>query len=137
MMDRPRVGVGVIILRDEMVLLNLRKGARGEGTWAFTGGHLEFGESVMDCAKREAMEEAGVELIDPVKSPFYTETIFEGKHYITLYVISECDGDPEIKEPDKCEAMGWFNITAPPENLFTPTKAYLQQHLEEIVQYQI
>jgi len=45
-MDKvPRVGLGVLIIKDGKVLLGRRKGAHGEGTWAPPGGHLECGES--------------------------------------------------------------------------------------------
>ena len=54
-----RVGVGVIIVRDGNVLLGERAGSHGAGTWALPGGHLEFGETVADCARREVLEETG------------------------------------------------------------------------------
>ena len=47
-----RVGVGVIIRKNDQVLLGERKGAHGEGTWAFPGGHLEFGETLVECSLR-------------------------------------------------------------------------------------
>ena len=32
------------------------------------------------------------------------------KHYVTLYIVCEYEsGEPEIKEPDKCEAWEWFS----------------------------
>ena len=52
-MDRPKVGVGVIVVKEGKVLLQRRRGAHGEGTWGFPGGHLEFKESWEECAKRE------------------------------------------------------------------------------------
>jgi len=56
----PKVGVGVMILKDGKVLLGKRKNAHGEGQYANTGGHVEPMESLVDTAKRETMEEAGI-----------------------------------------------------------------------------
>jgi 8-oxo-dGTP diphosphatase len=57
-----RVGVGVMVLKDGEVLLGLRNGSHGAGEWAFPGGHLEYMETFEDCAKRETLEECGVEI---------------------------------------------------------------------------
>ena len=46
----PKVGVGVIVRREGRILLGKRKGSHGENTWAPPGGHLEFMESVEECA---------------------------------------------------------------------------------------
>src|SRR5205085_103309 len=50
---RPAVGVSVILLRGGLVLLGQRLASHGAGTWQFPGGHLEFGEAIEDCARRE------------------------------------------------------------------------------------
>src|SRR5258707_8500479 len=52
----PQVGVGVVVVRDGKVLLGLRRGSHGSGAWALPGGHLEWGESVESCARREVTE---------------------------------------------------------------------------------
>ncbi len=55
-MERPKVGVGVIVVKEGKVLLLQRKNSHGSGTWCFPGGHLEYGESLEECAKREVLE---------------------------------------------------------------------------------
>jgi 8-oxo-dGTP diphosphatase len=123
MQDRiPRIGVGVIVLRDGLVLLGQRTGSHGAGTWALPGGHLEFGESAEDCARREVREETGLELQGVTPGP-YTSDVFasEEKHYVTLFVLSRSPcGEPEVREPMKCERWGWFAWSALPEPLFQP-----------------
>lgn len=118
----PRVGVGVIVLREGLVLLGGRVGSHGAGTWALPGGHLEFGESVEQCARREVMEEAGLCLTTIVPGP-YTSDLFavEQKHYVTLFVVAQCPaGEPELREPHKCSAWQWFRWSALPQPLFPP-----------------
>ena len=57
---KPRVGIGVFVLKDGKFLLGKRKSSHGEGSWSFPGGHLEFNEELEDCTRREVMEEAGI-----------------------------------------------------------------------------
>lgn len=123
-MDRKnvRVGVGVIVLRDGLVLLGKRMGAHGADTWALPGGHLEFGEEVADCAAREVREETGLQVEALAPAP-YTSTLFAGeeKHYITLFVTARSDrGEPRLCEPEKCSQWGWFRWSNLPTPLFAP-----------------
>ncbi|MFH1089115.1 MAG: NUDIX hydrolase [Candidatus Uhrbacteria bacterium] len=125
---RPKVGVGVIIKKDGKVLMGKRKNAHGDGTWSFTGGHLEFGESVEDCAIRETLEETGVK-IKNLRSWVYTNDIFEkeGKHYITLFVVADYDsGKPSITEPDRWDVWDWFEWNNLPKPLFVPIENLLK-----------
>jgi 8-oxo-dGTP diphosphatase len=119
---RPKVGIGVIIVKDNKVLLGKRKGSNGAGGWSFPGGHLEYAEGVEECARRELLEEAGIEVGELIVGP-YTNDFFEDeeKHYITLYVIARYgSGEPKICEPDKCDGWDWYDWDNLPENLFPP-----------------
>jgi len=129
MIDRPKVGVGVIVLRDGKVLLGKRKNAHGEGSWCFPGGHLELNEEVEECARREVMEEAGITVKNLKKGP-YTNDIFmdEKKHYITLIIVCDYDsGEVRVMEPEKCEKWEWFNWSQLPKPLFIPVENLLKQ----------
>jgi len=75
---RPKVGVGVIVMNDGKVLMGKRKGAHGEGTWSFPGGHLEFGETLEACALREVAEEVGVNISD-IKPATFTNDFFDSE----------------------------------------------------------
>jgi 8-oxo-dGTP diphosphatase len=131
--QRPMVGVAVIVIKDGKVLLGKRISAHGSGTWQFPGGHLEFGESIEDCARREVMEETGLR-IRRIRIGPYTNDYFEaeGKHYITLYMLADYDaGDVILNEPHKCERWEW--VTWPPpigKPLFLPIRNLLQQSFE-------
>ena len=71
--DRPYVGVGVIVFRDQEVLLIKRNKEPHKGQWSIPGGKQIIGETVTDAAKRELLEETGVKvdqllLVDVVDS---------------------------------------------------------------------
>ena len=120
MSERPKIGVGVCVIKDGKVLLGKRLNAHGQGTWAFPGGHLEFGESVTDCARREVTEETGLQISNIRRGP-YTEDLFiaENKHYITLIMIADWQaGEPSVLEPEKCQEWRWFEWENLPEPLF-------------------
>lgn len=118
----PQVGVGVIVLRDRKVLLGLRRGSHGAGTWALPGGHLEFGESVEACAARETLEETGLVVEQFRPGPFTNDVmVAEDKHYVTLFVVAQvATGEVQLREPQKCERWAWFDWSGLPEPLFQP-----------------
>jgi 8-oxo-dGTP diphosphatase len=118
----PQVGVGVIVIREGLVLLGRRIGALGAGTWALPGGHLELGEFVEDCASREVLEETGL-LIHSIAPGPYANNFFaaEGKHYVTLFVTARCPTEePQVLEPDRCSTWRWFRWSELPHPLFPP-----------------
>ena len=129
MENRPKTGVGVIIKKDNKVLLGKRKGVHGKDTWSFPGGHQEFTEEIEDTATRETLEEAGIK-IKNIKLGPYTNDVFksEAKHYITLFVIAEYDsGKERVMEPDRFETWEWFEWNKMPRPLFLPIVNLLNQ----------
>jgi len=126
----PRVGIGVIVIKNHQVLLGKRKNAHGDGTWSFPGGHLEFSESWEDCARRETMEETDIK-IKNIRFGAVTNDIFqlEEKHYITIFILSEYDcGEVKVMEKEKCEKWEWFDWGDLPENLFVPIQNLLKKN---------
>jgi 8-oxo-dGTP diphosphatase len=128
-----KVGVAIIVRRkygtDRCcilydVLMGIRKGSHGAGTWSFPGGHVEFGESIEEAGKRELYEETGIDVpIDKFERMGYVDTIFkdQNRHYITLYLLVEWKKEydyPKLMEPNKCEGWAWTNEK--PSPLFEP-----------------
>lgn len=114
----PRVGVGVIVHRQEKILIIHRTNPHGAGTWAPPGGHIEHGESPEETAKREVMEETGL-VIHDLRVIGATNDYFEEskKHYMTIWLDAKCDtGEPLIKSPleiGEAKWMAWGDIPGP------------------------
>ncbi|XIH86546.1 NUDIX domain-containing protein (plasmid) [Pantoea sp. SGAir0430] len=126
-MMSPQVGIGVLIFRDGKLLLGQRKGSHGAGDWSAPGGHLEFGESPEACARREVLEETGLQL-HSVHNGAFVSDVFPAvnRHYITLLMVApDASGEPQLREPDKCAGWHWFAPEALPEPLFAPLQSWL------------
>ncbi len=131
--QRPRVGVGIMIQNNEgKILLGLRQGSHGAGEWAFPGGHLEFGETVFETAKREVEEETGLlinefELISVADEMRYIKT--DQKHYLNLGVKAVYrGGEPRVMEPRKCKEWAWFDFNGLPSNIFEGTELTINNY---------
>ena len=115
----------MILRRGRTVLLGRRVGAsHGTGTWQFPGGHLEMFETVEGCGAREVAEETGLRVQGLARGPF-TDDLFpdEGRHYVTLFLVTDvAQGEPIVREPDKCAEWRWVEWDAMPEPLFLPIR---------------
>lgn len=118
----PRIGIGVFVVRgtsrtNPEFIMGKRIGSLGTGTWALPGGHLEFGESFQECARRELMEETGLE-VEEMRFLTATNSVWpkEKKHYVTIFMVADIRADatghedkPQLLEPEKCEGWEWVS----------------------------
>lgn len=137
-MKRPRVGVGVMVLKDKKVLLGRRhldpkkasSELHGEGTWTMPGGKLDFHEALEDAAFREVREETGIE-IDKTKLKIINigNEIVPDKHFVTIgYICENFKGDPVAMEPEEIVEWKWFNLNDLPSPIFSPSKKILDAY---------
>ena len=127
MQERPRIGVGVVVEHKGKLLLGKRKSSIGAGDWGLPGGHLEFGETIEECATRELVEETGLKALSLRVGP-WTAGLIDGKHYITFFVFATLfEGTCQVLEPEKCECWEWFSWDQLPEPLFSPIRSLQEQ----------
>jgi len=117
--QKTKVGVGVMIFKDDKVLLGKRKGSHGAGEYSFPGGHLEYMEGFEECAVRETLEEAGIEIKNVKFLWLKNTTFYTPKHYVHIGLIADWkSGEPEVLEPEKCEGWDWYDLNNLPKPLF-------------------
>ena len=117
--DRPIVGVGVVVWRDDRVLLIRRGKPPRVGEWSLPGGAQELGETVADTARREVMEETGldlaalelltvVDLIEPAPGADAGQLLF---HYTLIDFVAEAAPGEAVAAGD-ATGVGWFRPDA-------------------------
>lgn len=127
-MERPGVGVAVIIRKDNKILFGKRLKKFGENTWHVPGGHLETFENIEDTATRETKEETNVD-IKNVRIVGLTNDIEEenGVHYVTIWTISDyAGGEPKDMEPTKAEGWDWYEWDKLPKPFFLPVANFMK-----------
>ena len=92
-------GAGGVVVNDEGKVLLIR---HANGTWVFPKGHVDPGETPLDAALREVVEEAGVDCRCPDPHTTYT-TSYVNAHgesrLITWYLLRTDASEPEMREP--------------------------------------
>lgn len=145
MADNKKVGVGlgVMILKDERVLLGKRhpdpqkadSALHGEGNWTMPGGKMDFGESFEEACFRETLEETGVK-INKKKIRFIslTNDIVSDAHFVTIgFLCQDFEGKPKVMEPAEITQWHWFPIEELPRPLFPPSEKILKNYLRKQV----
>ncbi len=121
-----KIGVGVLIYKNGKILFGKRLKGAGSGSWGLPGGHLEVGETLGGCARREIAEETGLELHDLEFRSVVNDPRPDGHYMHFVFEAKSWSGEPQVLEPDKCEAWEWFSLDNLPENPFYGHKKILE-----------
>lgn len=117
--DRPHVGVGVVLCRDGMVLLIRRGKPPRLGQWSLPGGGQMLGETVEAAARREVLEETGldlarIELLTVVDLIERDEADAVRYHYTLVDLVGEAAAGDAVAGDDAV-AAAWFRPEELPE----------------------
>jgi 8-oxo-dGTP pyrophosphatase MutT (NUDIX family) len=111
----------VVLRRGDEVLLQLRQGTGyRDGHWATAAaGHVEAGESVVEAAAREALEEVGVRVHELVPLTTMHRTHGNGRpvdeRVDFFFTCTRFSGEPRRLEEHKSADLRWFTLDALPE----------------------
>ena len=138
---KPGVGVGVMILKDNKVLLGKRHGdplkadseLHGEGSWTMPGGKLHFKEGLDEAACREVSEETGVKIEkEKLKVISVTNDTIEDAHFVTIgFLYKGPAEEPRVMEPDEIVEWRWFDLDNLPDPIFFPSRKIIQNYINK------
>ncbi|MDX1421907.1 MAG: NUDIX hydrolase [Kiloniellales bacterium] len=123
---RPLIGVGVVVFKDDRVLLIRRAKAPRAGAWALPGGRQRLGETVRQTAAREVGEETGVDvevtaLLDVVDSLHRGEDGRIAYHYTLIDFLAEWRAGTPAAAGDAAEVTWADPQDLAPYNLWDET----------------
>lgn len=131
--DRFKIKFAVYLIarRGDEVLLSRRfNTGYMDGKYSLVSGHVDGGEPADEALIREVQEEAGVRLEkDALKLVYTLHRLKLNKDDEYLDLFFECrdwQGEFSIQEPEKCDALDWFDVN----NLSENTLPYVRHVLE-------
>jgi len=130
-----RVWIWSLAIKDGKILYGLRKSKHWIGTYSPPWGHLEYWETIEQCAVRELYEESW--LIAESSDVIVLCTLNEiypnnEKHYINITtLIPKFSWEVVNKEPDKLEKwewLSWDEIKKLWSNNFLPIQEFIKKY---------
>lgn len=119
--------VAAVLVRDGRYLLGRRPVVkRHGGLWEFPGGKLDPGESMLDAARRELVEELALEVTGIGE---FLMRVADGRSgFVIEFVEVHAEGEAVALEH---EALGWFEPEAMSRLDLAPADAAFARHLRE------
>jgi 8-oxo-dGTP diphosphatase len=135
--DQPIVGIGVVIVKDNMIALIKRGNEPSKGKWTIPGGLVELGESIETAVIRETKEETCLEvenpqLLDVVGNVDRDEYGKVKYHYIIVdYLVHVKSGT--IQAASDAEELRWVSFDeVEAYNLTASFRLFFRQNREKL-----
>ena len=115
----PVVGVGVAVVEEGKMLLIQRGREPGKGLWAVPGGKVDWGESMRDAARREVLEETGLD-VDVGDVVWVGEVVTDQDHLVLIDFAGSVIGG-ELVAADDADDARWVPFDEIPGYALTRT----------------
>jgi 8-oxo-dGTP diphosphatase len=117
--DLPVVGVGVVLIDEDRILLIKRGREPGRGLWAVPGGKVHLGEPMKEAARREMLEETGLEV--EVGDVVWVGEFIEDGHHLVLIDFTGSVSGGELQAGDDADEVRWVPLKEASEYPLTLT----------------
>lgn len=115
----PIVGVGVAVVDEGHLLLVQRGRDPGRGLWAVPGGKVRLGEPMKTAARREVLEETGLEV--EIGEAVWVGEYIEEEHHIVLIDFAGTVVGGELQAADDAQDARWVPLDEASEYPLTTT----------------
>lgn len=121
-----------LLIKDNEILLALKKRGFGAGRWNGAGGKFDFekgDKTILDTAVRETIEEIGVEIINPKKAGVFHFTFPHKPEWdqdVHLFLANEWIGNPLESEE---MSPKWFKFGEIPYDKMWPDDKFWLPHI--------
>lgn len=129
-----RVAVHLILEKDNKYLL-LRRYNTGyeDGNYSVVAGHVDGDETIISAMKREALEEAGININEEdlkIVEVMHRKSDNESIDYF-LYA-NKFSGNVSIMEPNKCDELSFYELNKFPNNVIPYVKEAIENYRNNI-----
>jgi len=114
----------LIIIKNNKLLVQFRQ---KHNYYHYIGGHLEYGETILETCMRETKEECGDDVEFKFKKILYIRDFIwpqENEHSLELFILGdinkfeELEKLPDCQHPDGSVWLTWLDINNLPDNLY-------------------
>jgi nucleoside triphosphatase len=133
--EKPKIVVGVLIYNKNKEIF-LAKSKKWNDKWVVPGGHLELGETIQNCIKRETKEETNIDIekieFIGIQESIFSEEFHKKKHMVFLdYCAKAITYDVRLNE--EFQEYIWINANeALRLKLNNSTKRFIKRFIEKI-----
>jgi acetyl-CoA carboxylase carboxyl transferase subunit beta len=126
----PRIGSAVIVLDGSSVLLGVRNKEPNRGKWVLPGGRVRPFESIDDAARREILEETGLEIHVEGQLGVWEIINPPAEHRVIVYSLARRTGGVLKASSDLSEVRFWNTAELDQVDLTPTVRSVLKSALE-------
>ncbi len=127
--------VSISIIREEKVLMIKENKASVKNKWNFPSGRIEYGEDILDAARREAKEETGYDIRVTGTTGIYNFISSSNHQVILFHFIGEIIGGSLLLDAREIIDSKWLSLRdlLIPELIELRDKEVIKQIVENLI----